>query len=417
MGVFTSLTRMWITRSFKGFDFSNTYENYLDYDDCKKLGLYVHIPFCEDICKFCPYCKVKYNKEKMDRYIDYLIAEIDFVTRGHKKKKVTSLYFGGGTPVLAIDRLEDVLNELREHFDITEGIGIELHPSNVTRDNLQRLKDMGFTKISIGIQSFQDKFLNILGRKNNDFESMFTLLKEFDFETIAMDFIFALPNQGFEDLKADIDTAFSNGANHIAMYPFIDFGFLKGNIKELSKNEKRSLLDRITNYCKSKGYVRDSIWTFSKNGRSSYSSMTRENFLGFGCSATTVLDDIFKINTFNISSYQERLGENNLPTSLTLNFTKRQRMVYYLFWIMYSTKLDPRDFYDFFGEDLKRYYGMELKIGKMLGFLEEKDGVYYLTDKGCFYYHHYEKYYTYDYINNMWGKMSKVAFPEELNIR
>ena len=125
-----------------------------------------------------------------------------------------------------------------------------------------------------------------------------------------MDFIFALPNQTFEDLKKDIDTAFECGANHIAIYPFIDFTFTKSKIKTMNKKQKKKLLDAITKYCYSKGYRRDSIWTFSNNDTAKYSSMTRDNFLGFGCSATTLLKDQFKINTFSVEEYIRRVNNH-----------------------------------------------------------------------------------------------------------
>lgn len=224
MSIITGLTRMWLTRSVKPFKFTNEYDNRLRYDDCSGLGLYVHIPFCRSICSFCPYCKIKYSKELCDRYIDALLREIHHVGNQHEgKKETTSLYFGGGTPALAADRLAQIINALREHFIITEGIGVELHPDNVTVPVLQTLKDAGVTKISIGIQSFQKKHQQVLGRKNVDPEALLQALSQVSFETVSMDLIFALPGQTFEDLKADVDLAFQSGANHVAIYPFIDF--------------------------------------------------------------------------------------------------------------------------------------------------------------------------------------------------
>ena len=118
------------------------------------------------------------------------------------------------------------------------------------------------------------------------------------FETVSMDFIFALPGQTFDDLRSDIDYAFSFGANHVAIYPFIDFTFTDSSVTAMPKKEKRELLDAITQYCLDKGYSRSSIWTFSSDRNADYSSMTRENFLGFGCSAASLFKEQFKINTF-----------------------------------------------------------------------------------------------------------------------
>lgn len=417
MRMLTSATRMWLTRSWRPFTFTDTYENTLDYADCRNLGLYVHIPFCESICSFCPYCKTIYTKDACEKYIRFLLKEIHMVGKQCKeKKKVTSLYFGGGTPTLAVEHLADIIHTLQMYFEITEGIGVELHPRHVTEPILRELKNAGVTKISIGIQSFQKKYQEILGRQMVDIKAMAYELRKVPFETVSMDFIFALPNQTYENLKADIDLAFSHGANHVAIYPFIDFTFTDAAVPAMPKKEKKELLDKITAYCVQKGYVRTSIWTFAKKQNIVYSSMTRENFLGFGCSATTLLNRQFKINTFSVEEYGKRLKEEQLPTALTLQFTKRQRMLYYLFWTAYSTKVDAKDFEAFFGVPLKKVYGLELALAKKLGFVTEKNGVYAMTPKGAFYYHYYENFYTLAYIDKMWGLMRKEAFPKRMKL-
>ena len=150
-------------------------------------------------------------------------------------------------------RLQEIISALEAYFVITEGVGVELHPDNVTVDTLQILKDAGVTKISIGVQSFQEKYQSILGRKPVDAGKLAAALKEVPFETVSMDFIFALPTQTYEDLKADIDLAFQSGANHIAIYPFIDFTFTKSKVKVMPNRQKRKLLDQITKYCLDKG--------------------------------------------------------------------------------------------------------------------------------------------------------------------
>lgn len=417
MSVITDLTRMWLTRSIQPFTFLNEYDETLSYGDCDNLGLYVHIPFCETICSFCPYCKVLYSKENCDAYIDALLQEIHMVGSQYTgRKQVTSLYFGGGTPALVVERLGEIIGAINEHFEITEGIGLELHPRNVTVEMLTKLKAAGITKISIGIQSFQEKYQTILGREVIDMEQMAAALTQVEFETVSMDFIFALPDQTYLDLKKDIDLAFSHGANHVAIYPFIDFTFTSSKVKAMEKKEKRKLLDEITKYCMEQGYHRSSIWTFSSEKDAKYSSMTRDNFLGFGCSATTLLRDQFKINTFSVEEYCKRINAGKLPTSLTIRFTKRQRMIYYLFWTAYSTKVDSRDFEKFFGIPLKKMYGVELGMAKVLGFVTEENGIYEMTLKGAFYYHYYENFYTLAYIDKMWGIMRKQAFPEKIEL-
>lgn len=127
---------MWLTRSTKPFTFYNEYDQNLSFLNCDNLSLYVHIPFCKSICNFCPYCKEVYLKEKCDQYISALLKEIRMVGSQIKGKKVTSLYFCGGTPALAVGHLKEIIKAINQHFIITEGIGLELHPDNV---NILRL--------------------------------------------------------------------------------------------------------------------------------------------------------------------------------------------------------------------------------------------------------------------------------------
>ncbi|MBR2908000.1 MAG: radical SAM protein [Clostridia bacterium] len=417
MRFITSLTRMWLTRTVRPFTFKNEYDRILPFAECERLGLYIHIPFCKTICNFCPYCKVRYSAELCDKYIDSLIHEIHLIGGQYPgRKKTTGLYFGGGTPALAVNRIKEIIDALNEHFIIPEEIGLELHPDDVSAEVLQALKDAGVTKISIGIQSFCEKYQYILGRKKIDAENIAAALTAVPFETVSMDFIFALPGQTYDDLRSDIDKAFSIGANHIAIYPFIDFTFTKSQVKEMPKKEKRRLLDSITQYCQDKGYSRNSIWTFSSEPNANYSSMTRENFIGFGCSATSLFKEQFKINTFDVEAYCRRIQSDTPATSLTIRFTKHQRMIYWLFWTAYSTRVRESDFEKFFGVPLKKAYGLELWIAKRAGFIKEHNGTYEMTPKGAFYYHYYENFYTLSYIDKMWGIMRKEAFPDRITL-
>lgn len=172
MALFTTLARMWLTRSWRPFQFHNEYDQVLPYDECKKMGLYVHIPFCRTLCDFCPYCKVPYEPERANRYVENLLQEIRLVCTNHPKREVTSLYFGGGTPALLYQRLEEIVQELRRYFVITDGIGVELHPSDVTIPVLQELRRAGVMKLSIGIQSFQKKYQTLLGRSSVDYSAI-----------------------------------------------------------------------------------------------------------------------------------------------------------------------------------------------------------------------------------------------------
>lgn len=194
----TSALRTMLTRSVKPFVFEGIDESEakkpLYYTEEKNLGLYVHIPFCRSICAFCPYCKVLYDEQTAKDYKAALLKEIDLVgseSAGQEpawggkgkngaiqKKKATSLYFGGGTPALMADSLGSIIEQLKKYFIIEEGIGVELHPSDVTKETVSVLKKAGVTMVSVGIQSFDDVCLASLGRAAADYGKIFSLLRE-----------------------------------------------------------------------------------------------------------------------------------------------------------------------------------------------------------------------------------------------
>lgn len=418
MSKLTSLFRIWLTRSFKPFTFIGRADESLPVGNIEELGLYIHIPFCVRLCSFCPYCKVPYRPELAERYGNALLHEIDLVGQNlPTKKKVTSLYFGGGSPALMLDALPAIIQRIERYFDITEGIGIELHPDNVTQHILFRLKQIGITMISVGVQSMNEACLSALGRQPVDHEAMFRTIQEANFSTVDVDLIFAIPEQTPEILLADMEYAFRHGATQISTYPFIDFTFASNKYKPLPERTKKSMLHAVVDYCRATGRKRTSVWTFAAPGTTKYSSVTRDNFLGFGVSAATLLKDIFKINTFDVEGYISRIEENRLPTSLTLNFSLRQRAVYYLFWNAYSMNIDPAHFKLIFGRSLHGLFGLEFTLARLMGFLSRKNGTYRLTEKGAYYYHYLEQAYTTAYIDAMWSLCRSIPFPERLVLK
>lgn len=414
----TALLRVFLTRSLKPFVFRGTYDNKLDFAALHDLGLYVHIPFCRSLCSFCPYCKVIYDAATARQYKTALLKEIDLVCRELKEKKqTTSLYFGGGTPALMIDDLAEIIQKLKQYFIINGGIGLELHPDDISAANLKKLKRAGVTMVSVGIQSFHDPCLQKLGRSGKDFKDKLKLVQSFQFDVVDVDLIFAIPGQTDKILASDVQTAFECGATQLSTYPFIDFTFANNSYKPLPEKEKKRMLRSLTSLSAKIGANRTSVWTFAKKDTRKYSSVTRDTFLGFGVSATTLLKKTFKINTFSISDYIKRIDADCLPTSLTLSFTKRQRAVYYLFWSAYSLNIDPFKFENLIGTPLKKLYGFELWLAKKLGLMKRTGGKYLLTDKGAYLYHYIEQAYTTAYIDKMWNSSRKISFPDKIVLK
>jgi len=410
-----NILRVMITRSFKPFVFHNNCNKQIDYD-VPNLGLYVHVPFCKVLCPFCPYYKIKYDASLASKYVDALIKEIHLKSSKVGKKRVaTSLYFGGGSPSLIINSLGRVLDTFKEHFVIEGNIGTELHPDNVTPSLIAELKDIGFDIVSLGIQSFNEKNLSTLGRKEkSDNRQKLEMIAKKGFRAIDVDLIFGIPGQTPKDLREDMIKAAEYGATQISTYPFIDFTYANNKQKPLNKKEKRILLDSIVKTSEEMEFTRTSVWTFAKKDTPKYSSITRDNFLGFGPSATTLLKDNFRINTFSVTEYIKTLEDERIPTALMFDFSERARYLYWLFWSCYNLDIDKSNFFQLFNKDLDFEFPWEVKVGRLLGVIENNGDGYKLTDKGAYLFHLVEQQYTNQYIDKTWRMARKTPWPEKI---
>lgn len=416
----TNILRPVLNRSFKPFEFvkcnDNSDLNYVDLNNKDNLGLYIHIPFCKSICSFCPYNKELYDEKKAFEYKEALLKEIKLANLRYKKQDLTSLYFGGGTPALLIDYLEEIINVVKENFNLKGSLAIELHPSNINLNLLNKLKTLGFNMLSVGIQSFNKNCLENLGRKENNEAEKIKLIKEVGFETIDVDLIFGIPGQSIEELKEDVVLAFELGATQISTYPFIDFSYTNNKRKPLSSSEKKKMLFELVNLSKEIGLDRTSVWTFAKPNTEKYSSITRENFIGLGPGSASLFDDQFRLNTFSVDEYINAINNNEFACALVLNFTKFSRKSYWLFWNVYNMNLNKADYKKMFSSDLSKDYRLELSIAKAKGLLKEDEVGYKVTTKGSYYFHAVEQIYTLQYIDKTWSIARNNPWPNKIEL-
>ena len=213
----------------------------------EKLGIYIHIPFCKQKCKYCDFISFKCNEKEQEQYIESLIKEIKnydyyktikklgniYQQNAENKKtilkmfeteennwnnnfnkilnrKITSIYIGGGTPSFIDSKnIKKILDEIRKKFSIDEKceITIEINPGTITKEKLNDYKDSGINRISIGLQSTNNRLLNLIGRIHTyeDFCEAYKLAKEANFNNINVDLMLALPTQTIEELDSMAD--------------------------------------------------------------------------------------------------------------------------------------------------------------------------------------------------------------------
>ena len=183
------------------------------------LGVYVHVPFCATACDFCAFYQVQSDREGIRRYLDGMQDEAEAISLN---QGIDTCFWGGGTPGLLkaedLDRLCDVVIN-RFGRPKTEW-SVEMAPSTVKADKLKVLKERGVTRISMGVQSFDDGLLDKLGRQHSQKQVLkaYDLIREFDFDSVNLDLIFAIPGHDEERLKADIRTAAALEPDHLSTY-------------------------------------------------------------------------------------------------------------------------------------------------------------------------------------------------------
>lgn len=412
----TNLLRLLFTRSLKPFVFTNNLNNKFD-TSVPEIGLYIHIPFCTTLCPFCPYNKIKYDKALASSYKTALIKEINIIGKLNKNStKISSVYFGGGSPSLMINDFHDIFTALKNNFNINSNVGIELHPRDINKETLKKFRDIGFDMVSIGIQSFNEKSLSTLGREYINGEEKVKLVASLGFTTIDVDLMFGINGQTSEDLRSDFITAFNSGATQVSTYPFIDFSYANNKSKPLGKTSKKILLESLESISHELNLTRTAVWTFGEKDVPKYSSVTRDNFIGFGASATTLLKDYFKINTFSVEEYIHSIEKDKIPTALTLNFTKRTRALYWLFWNSYTLKINNENFRNLFNSELESMFRFELAIGRLLGLIHKTKDGYELTKKGTYKYHLVEQAYTHHYIDKTWSVLRENPWPDKIDL-
>ncbi|MFZ5519555.1 MAG: coproporphyrinogen-III oxidase family protein [Candidatus Zhuqueibacterota bacterium] len=390
----------------------------------KELGIYLHIPFCEQICPYCPYNKEIFQPTVAKSYALAVKKEIDFYSGIVGDRPVTSFYIGGGTPTTMLHcGLEDILSHIFSTFNMHCEIHIESHPNHLNSNNLQTLKSLGVTNLSVGIEALQDRHLSFLKRPytTNEVKSAINQSVKMGFKCVNADLIFALPNQTYDEVAQAGKTLVEMGVNQVAAYPLFRFPYTKmgsavneNGYKKSTLLKRKKMLSILEDIFYSAGFERTSVWAFTQRGIPKYCSVTVPLYIGLGVSGGSYLEDIFYLNTFNVAEYINALECGKMATALSLNLPEEMQMAGWLYWRIYETRFTKHDFYKRFGKDFDNVYGKYLKPFALLGFLEDDGDQIVLSDKGNYWLHAFEDFFSIDYISNLWGTSKQKPWPEKI---
>lgn len=338
---------------------------------------YIHIPFCKNICKYCDFSKMYYNDEIVSKYLISLENEIN---NNYKKESLKSLYIGGGTPSsLNKKHLKKLFNIISIfNFNDSYEFTFECNIEDINEELLIFLKNNKVNRLSIGVQSFNSKTLDILGRNYcNDCFDKIILCKKY-FTNINIDLMYGINGSSINDLKDDLDKYLELDIPHISIYSLIleDNTILKvTNYIELDDDITRKMYDLITKTLKNNDYIHYEISNFSKKGYSSIHNLTywnNDKYYGFGLGASGYINNIRYTNTRSINKY---LDNDYLYDKEIID--KKLDMSYFMILGLRKIKgVSELDFY-------KRY---NTKISDVFNVdnLSYKDGYYYIDEDKLF---------------------------------
>jgi oxygen-independent coproporphyrinogen-3 oxidase len=394
------------------------------FESIDALGLYLHIPFCEQICPYCPYNKELYRRDLAERYTQSVKKEIDFYSTIAGGRPITSLYIGGGTPTTMLDTgLSEILGHLRDAFNLQCPIHMESHPNHLSAENLKVIRSMGIDHLSIGVEALQDRHLRSLCRPYTASavkEAVGRAVSQ-GFNCVNVDVMFALPGQTNGEIEQTGNALVEMGVDQVAAYPLFRFPYTPLGKRDKACNhgisqvfKRRKMLSILERIFYQAGYERTSAWAFTKRGVPRYCSVTVPLYLGLGASGGSYLRDVFYLNTFGVSDYIEAMENGRIPIALSVDLTDRMQKAGWMYWRIYETKFRKTDYRERFGEDLDRACGRYLRLLAMLGFLKDDGERILLSDRGSFWLHAFEDILSIDYISKLWGTSKREMWPEEV---
>ena len=264
-----------------------------------RFGVYVHVPFCERKCLYCDFYSVE-GTDLKDRYLNALHREIARASRRPNAAAVDTIYIGGGTPsLLTPDEIERLLGEIGRCFTIAGDAErtIEVNPGTTTRESLRMLRQLGMNRLSIGVQSFDDRVLTFLGRIHTVAEarSCIETARAVGFENISLDLIFGIPGQSRRGWEDTLKEALALSPDHVSAYSLIVeeqtplFALVKsGSVVPVTEEEEAAQFTLTMSFLEDSGYDHYEVSNYARPScRSRHNSAYwhHHNYLGFGPSA------------------------------------------------------------------------------------------------------------------------------------
>lgn len=344
-------------------------------------GLYIHIPFCVKKCNYCDFNSQGGGKALYEPYVKALKSEIERVNG--QGMTFDTIYVGGGTPtVLPNYLLTDIIKSVKNKTKDCE-ITVECNPKTAYYEDFLSLRAAGVNRLSIGLQSSDDKELLLLGRIHTraDFEACLTEAREAGFDNISIDIMFGLPDQTLSGFKQTLEAAAAYNCEHISCYCLkIEEGtpFAKAKLNLPSDDNCADMYDFCVDFLKKQGYERYEISNFAKNekiSRHNTKYWLLEDYIGLGAGAHSCFKGRRFAKISNIRDYINEINRGSYAIAIDEKISESEKMSEFVFLgLRLARGIEENRFFDMFGKNIFDVFEKPLKKYINQGIIKKENG-------------------------------------------
>ncbi len=361
----------------------------------KPTSAYVHIPFCTQICYYCDFSKVFIKNQPVDSYLEHLLEEF----QSYDIQRLRTLYIGGGTPTaLSASQLEVLLKGLTENLDLSvlEELTIEANPGDLDADKIAVLKNSAVNRVSLGVQTFDNKMLKKIGRSHleKDIYENIDRLKLAGFDNISIDLIYALPGQTMEQVKENVAKAIGLDIPHMSLYSLIlenhtvFMNRMRRGKLPLPKEElEAEMFEYIIAELERAGFEHYEISNFSKIGfESRHNLMYWDNaeYYGIGAGASGYVNGVRYKNHGPIRHYLSAVEEGNARITEEHLSQKEQMEEEMFLGLRKKSGVSMARFEEKFGRSFDELYGEIVRDLVQKGLMQIEGDRVRMTKRGLF---------------------------------
>ncbi|HHY82162.1 MAG TPA: radical SAM family heme chaperone HemW [Clostridiales bacterium] len=355
----------------------------------RKIGLYLHFPFCKQKCHYCDFPSWAGRDDRKESYLRALFREMETYESIRNDYTVCTIYMGGGTPTLFDgDQLAFTLDQCRKCFNVEKDaeVSIECNPGTVDRQKLKTIAASGFNRLSIGLQAWQDRHLEFLGRihRHRHFEDTVDWAWEAGFTNISVDVILGIPGQTSDEWRETLKNAVKSGVTHLSAYSLkieedtlLHHWLEKGVFREMDDEQERKLYHEGIELLQSLGFKQYEISNFALEGfecRHNLNYWRNGEYIGCGCGAHSYFNSKRRGNVADINAYIDRIHKGESAAGFDEEIDSKTEMFETLM-LAFRLKegVRKKDFISRYGISFTDKYKREIELLKQQGLVEEDE--------------------------------------------